>query len=311
MEIKTLPMLPDKYENKAIRFYDKGTHCELIFTDDFNLPSSGQMHDGIEANTLITDIVTDLRRANKDKEIHIFVSSFGGYVIGLNMFLQELMQFKHRVGINIGTACSCGFMLLAYCEELYTSPFAEFMYHSMFSVNGGKVTEVKKRNEFDEKLWKLIVQNSYVNEMLTPDELKLAETSEVWLTGADLINRGVAADYTFYNYRNFPLYADNEFYVIGNEVYRQEGQSFVKYVKEKSTKKEPNEYSYCYILNKLNMLGLEESDLNTIEEIPEKPESTKNKSKSKKTKTTKTETESEKPESTKKSKRKPKKSEEK
>ena len=72
MEIKTLPMLPDKYENKAIRFYDKGTHCELIFTDDFNLPSSGQMHDGIEANTLITDIVTDLRRANKDKEIHIF-----------------------------------------------------------------------------------------------------------------------------------------------------------------------------------------------------------------------------------------------
>lgn len=46
----------DKYKDESIRFEDKENHYELIFTDEFNIPSSGMMFDS-KSYTLITDIV--------------------------------------------------------------------------------------------------------------------------------------------------------------------------------------------------------------------------------------------------------------
>lgn len=236
----------DKYANKAIRFVDKGAYYELIFTDDFNMPSSGG--GTMPPDTLVTDIITDLRNANKDKELHIFVGSYGGYVSCLNMLLQQVKGFKYRVGVNLGTACSCGFMLLANCDELYTSPFSEFMYHCMWGVSVGKVTEIKNKNQFDAKWWKMLVENSFIKDILTPDELKLGETSEVWLSGQDLIDRGVAMDYEQYATRPIPTYIPNVF-AINDDLYRKEGDYYVKYVKEKPFKKnQNNKFTYEDIL---------------------------------------------------------------
>lgn len=55
-----------KYDNENIRFLDKGSHYELIFTDDFVTPPSNISRNGFSAisprisgTSLLTDIIMD------------------------------------------------------------------------------------------------------------------------------------------------------------------------------------------------------------------------------------------------------------
>ena len=243
----------DKYKDQNVRFYDKEDHYELIFADDFIVPSSGKWFPGDKQESNILDIVQDLRNADKSKELHIFVGSFGGYVACLNMILQNILEFEYRVGINMGMADSCGFMLLCCCNEIYTSPFCEFMYHEMSGLTIGKVQEQKSSVMYQERWWELLVNASFVKNILTAEELKRGETSEVFLTGQELINRKVMMPYNSYKKRNSITKANNEFIVIGDQVFRRVGNIYKKYSEDKPCKKNNNnEFSYIdlvYIAN--------------------------------------------------------------
>ena len=244
----------DKYRDKAIRFYDKGTHYELIYTDDFNHPTSGD--DITKPNTVLTDILLDMRNANKDKELHIFVGSYGGAVSCLAMLMQQVLEFKYRVGINLGTACSCGFMLLACCNEIYASCYSEFLYHDMSALMWGKVGELSRSASYFQKVWDELVNSTFVSQILTPEELELGKTSEVFLTGSELIARRTVMDYALYQTRTIPITSNDEFYVIGDSVYRKCGNLYKKYVAEKPCKKNNNNtYSYSHIL--LENMGIQ------------------------------------------------------
>lgn len=235
----------DKYNNKALRFLDKGDHYELIFNDCFETPTDGILGD--RPYTVITDIILDMKDADKTKELHIFVGSYGGSVHCLNMLIQQITQFNHVVGINLGYACSCGFMVLMFCNEIYTTEYATFLYHDMSSLMYGKVSENKNTVLWQEKWWSIIKEKSNINNFLTPEELKLGETSEVWLTGKDLIDRGLVNPYEFYTVRVIPKSLDNEFYQINNEIYRKEKGRFVKYNKSNSKN---NSLTYCEFVRK-------------------------------------------------------------
>lgn len=217
----------DKYKDKLIKFIDKGNRYELIFSDYFQHTSNGLGES--QTNTVLTDLIVDLKEADKNKEIHIFVGSYGGYVTTLNMLLQQISQFNHKVGINLGYACSCGFMLLAYCDEIYASPYSMFMYHSMSSIAIGKISELKNTVDFDQKWQKLLIEKSRIHQLLTEDELKLGETTEVWLTGQDLIDRNVVLPYEQYLTRVPIVPDDHSFYVIKDQVYRKEKDKFILY----------------------------------------------------------------------------------
>jgi len=235
----------DKYKDKAIRFADKGDYYELIFTDDFMPPSSGT-YDGQKNYTLITDIITDMRNADKDKELHIFIGSYGGAVTCLNMIFQQVLSFNYRVGINLGMADSCGWMLYFTCHERYTSSFSQFMYHEMSGLRYGKVKELEADVKFCKEWWNELFNKTFTKEILTSDELKLGETSEVWLTGAELIKRGHAKDYSEYINRKTLKKAMNV-YDIDGKLYLKDGDKFIKY--QKSSKNE--EYTYSELLKKL------------------------------------------------------------
>lgn len=237
----------EKYKDRAIRFIDKTTHYELIFTDDFVTPSSGSFDDSSKSYTLITDVVTDMRNANKDKELHIFIGSYGGQVSALNMIYQQVLTFKYRVAINLGMADSCGWMLYFVCHERYTSPFSQFMFHSMSSFSFGKVQENKNHNHFDEKWWKILLSNTCTEKVLTKDELKLGETSEVWLVGQDIIDRGFAKDYNEYLSRKSLVKNDNVF-TVDDKIYVKEDDKYIKY--QKSNKSES--FTYEELIKKIN-----------------------------------------------------------
>lgn len=200
-----------KYARQAIRWEDKGDHYELIFTDDFVTPSSAglRQNNGFIAlnpgSALLTDIVMDMRDGNKHKEVHVFVGSFGGEVAALNMILQQLLTYDYRVGINLGTACSCGWMLLFACQERYVSPFSQAMYHDMSTICGGKHSELQRNAEYMARWQKELLRITDTVNVLTEKELELGRTTEVWLTGRELIERGAAKDYNDYLNRRMPM----------------------------------------------------------------------------------------------------------
>lgn len=235
----------DKYKDKSIRFEDKGNYYELIFTDDFNIPSSGTMFNG-KSYMLITDIVTDMRNANHDKELHIFISSFGGAVHALNMIFQCALEFKYRVAINMGMADSCGWMPTFICQERYGSPWCEYMYHEMSMITFGKTVESKNQTEFASKWWKELLEKTYTHEVLTAEERKLGETSEVWFTGAELIKRGAIKDYSEYKDRKAP--ANSDCLKVGDSIYVKDGDKYILYKKDKDKKK----IDYCELLKEVN-----------------------------------------------------------
>ena len=200
-----------KYARQAIRWEDKGDHYELIFTDDFVTPSSAGLRqsNGLIAfnsgSALLTDIVMDMRNGNKHKEVHVFVGSFGGEVAALNMILQQLLTYDYRVGINLGTACSCGWMLLFACQERYVSAFSQAMYHDMSTVCGGKHSELQRNAEYMARWQKELLKITDTVKVLTEKELELGRTTEVWLTGRELIERGAAREYSEYLNRKIPM----------------------------------------------------------------------------------------------------------
>ncbi|MBQ7395637.1 MAG: ATP-dependent Clp protease proteolytic subunit [Lentisphaeria bacterium] len=200
-----------KYDFQAIRWLDKIDHYELIFTDDFVTPTSGSGRPGkiplsfSHGNSILTDVITDMREGNKSKEVHVFVGSFGGEVAALNMILQQLITYEHRVGINLGTACSCGWMLLFACQERYVSPFSQAMYHDISSYCGGKHAELQLSAEFMGRWQDELLKITDTANVLTEKELELGRTTEVWLTGKDLIDRGAAKDYSKYLTRQIPV----------------------------------------------------------------------------------------------------------
>lgn len=200
----------NKYDSQAIRWIDKGDHYELIFTDNFVTPSSSAGFPGGSfgsfrcGSALLTDIIMDMRDGNKAKEVHVFVGSFGGEVAALNMILQQLLTYEYRVGINLGTACSCGWMLLFACQERYVSPFSQAMYHDISCICGGKHSELKLNAEFMGRWQDELLKITDTTKVLTEKELELGRTSEVWLTGQQLIERGAAKDYNEYLTRSIP-----------------------------------------------------------------------------------------------------------
>ncbi len=218
-----------KQDGGAIQFKDCDDHYELIFTDDFIVPSSGSFSSESKSYTLITNIVNEMRKANHEKELHVFIASFGGHAHALNMMLQQVLEFKYRVSINLGMADSAGWMLMFACQERYGSPFSEYMYHEMSGFECGKNKEIKHVNEFCIKWWDELLSKTDTRKVLTGEELKLGETTEVYFTGAELISRGAIKDYAEYTKRKIP--SKTTCWKVGDDLYMQEDGEYVKYVK--------------------------------------------------------------------------------
>ena len=224
----------NKYDNRPIRWLDKKDHYELIFTDDFITPSSGFWDGPMDnGNSQLTDIVLDMRAGDKSKEVHVFVGSFGGEVAALNMILQQLLTYEYRVGINLGTACSCGWMLLFACQERYVSPFSQAMYHDISHVAFGKHNEIQRSAEHCSKWQQQLLKATDAAKILTEKEVELGKTTEVWFTGAELIERGAAKDYSEYLNRSIPMPSGILYYVAGKHFVRN-GQAWFEVTVDES-----------------------------------------------------------------------------
>ena len=219
----------DRYDNKPIRFYDKGDRYELWFMDDFNIPGSGNMWENGKEYTLLCDIAEELHNGDANKELHIFIWSYGGALDSLSTILQCIEKYRRKVAINLGCADSCGWMLFFSCDERYAARHSGFLYHEPSCFMFGKQEENANIIDFQRKRLAAIFINDMLRKYLTEDEKKLGQTSEVWLTGDEMIQRGGCKDYALYRKRIAPKAINNEFFSFDNKVFRYDNGMMYEY----------------------------------------------------------------------------------
>ena len=212
------PIDNSKYDHKPIKFFDKDDHYELYFVGEFE-------HDN-DNNSVLADLLVDLKEANKDKELHIFINSYGGYVCTLTMLLTMVLRFKHRITVCTGVAMSCGLNLWACGHERYCTEFSDFLHHDMSELTWGKGVELKHTADELIELNRQVDKACGIDQIFTPEELKLAETSEVRLTGLTMITRGVAKSISEYDNRTIP--SKKEVYEVDDKLYELKDNKYYK-----------------------------------------------------------------------------------
>lgn len=181
--------------NSKIRLITKPDKYELWFTTEFSCISIGQQ------NAVFTQLLYDLHHADKNKELHIFISSVGGSIDTLTSMLPSIKQFTRVVTIALGEVCSCGFILWACGHERYASPISAMLHHAVNALVGGSPSSLLSYSDLLNDLVDTLLEQTFINDILTPEEIELAKTSDVWILGKDLIARGAAFDVATYKNR--------------------------------------------------------------------------------------------------------------
>lgn len=246
-------MLPfnkdDNYFKEPVCFKDCESHYELIYTGEFE--SIGRN------STEMTNLLRDLKDGDKDKELHILISSIGGDVENLILILQQVLQYNHRVTVCCGAALSAGFMLWATGHEKYVSPYSELMYHTIFSGYAGKGVELTAYGNHIERLTSKIMEAVNMSDLISEDDMQKGKSTEVWYTGEDFINSGKAKDYSEYVKREIPLGA--VVILAGNRFFAKSSiNGYVELIVNPEC-----EYSYNDLLN-IHQQSLEDEEVDMI-----------------------------------------------
>ena len=182
-----------------IQFRDTGGHYELSFMTDFVAPTSGDIEVEAYPYYLSVDAVRQMAEADKGRELHVVINSFGGSAETLTMLLQQVLSFKWRVGICTGTACSAAMMLFFSCQERYVSPFSQLMYHELsVYVGQEKASNAVNLAQASERWWNEIVNSTAIGDFLTEDDRRQGKAADIYFTGRQVIERGAAMDYSEY-----------------------------------------------------------------------------------------------------------------
>jgi len=238
----------DDYFKEPVCFKDCEDHYELIYTGEFE--SIGRN------STEMTNLLRDLKNGDKDKELHILISSIGGDVENLILILQQVLQYNHRVTVCCGAALSAGFILWATGHEKYVSPYSELMYHTIYSGYEGKGVELTTYGNHIERLTSKLMEAVNMQDLISEEDMQKGKSTEVWYTGEDFINNGKAKDYSEYVKREIPIGAivilsGGRFFAKSSE------NSYVELIVNADT-----EYTYKDLLE-IN----QEQQTETIEEI--------------------------------------------
>ena len=218
---KELNVSDDKYKDKPLKFRDCGDHYELVFADLFMHPDKDY--------TVATEIMIDLKDADKNKEIHVYINSDGGCCSNLSMIVQQLLEFHHCVTIVIGNAISAGFVLFCCGKERYVSAYSELMFHGITAFAFNKASEISAIGKHVEGLERTLFDAVDIRDILIDAEIEKGKTTEIWFLGEEMIKRGVAKDFSKFKERAMPT--KEEFLSKNNRYFHFEDNIFVEYKK--------------------------------------------------------------------------------
>lgn len=252
----------DEYFKQPVCFKDCEDHYELIYTGAFE--SIGRQ------SWEITNLLQDLKKGDKDTELHIFISSMGGDCENLSLVLQQVLQYNYRVTVCCGAALSAGFILWACGHEKYVSPYSELMYHTIYSGYEGKGMELTEYGNHIERLTSQLIDAVNMKDLISEQDMQKGKSTEVWYIGEDFIKSGKAKNYSEYEKRKIP---SGEMVVLaGDRLFAKCDKNYVELIVDSE-----KEYSYKEILE-MNQ------EKNQIEQVSSEQEQVKHKKRKKRLK---------------------------
>lgn len=206
----------EKYDGKPIKFIERPDHYELIFSQDFKTEESDL--------SIHADLINDIKEADKEKEIHVWINSNGGDTSVMMLIISLIRDFDHVVTIGLGAVCSAGFVLWSLGKERYLDENTTCVYHSITYFCGSRPTDVEDASSYLKKFQES--SDLFVSDVLTEEEMKIGKMRDVYLMGYELIERGAAIPYGHYKDREsfVPVVAcrfSEDIYVNVNGLYHQ------------------------------------------------------------------------------------------
>ena len=147
------------------------------------------LDDDIDEPKRYRQIVTILREAEVGDEIVLQVASWGGYLDGAILLINELLATKALTKAIIHTAGSAATLIAFACDEVKTFSFATIMVHNFSVSQQGKGREIRVKAEFDRRQFELLCNKLYAG-ILTDKEISdLQDDQDIWLLGGELLER--------------------------------------------------------------------------------------------------------------------------
>ena len=163
------------------------------------------------------NVLETLRKSDHDQEIHVNISSPGGYTVALSDLATEIRSFRHVVTVVTGFAASCGFLLMALGDEIYVSPSATLLFHSASIELDGNANVIDRESDFLKRMWAQNVDAYRLKRILTDEEIAEGYHTDIKFLGSELIARKAVFPYGMYLNRRHPKMI--KAYCVGKEVY--------------------------------------------------------------------------------------------
>lgn len=135
----------------------------------------------------------------------VYVNSIGGRVDTLTEIINVSKKFDVVITVCNGQASSAGFMIWCTGDIRVTDELAEHMFHREGWGMGGKTDQILDRAEFAKRHFERIV-HEWCGDVVDEEQLEKARTTEVWISGHELIEQGKAISWEqFYQRDTTPL----------------------------------------------------------------------------------------------------------
>lgn len=182
----------------------EGKYVKLNFFEDFR---------EIEEYLFIIKKLEDL--SEKYNIIVVDINSSGGYMQTLTHLVNVIRKFDFVITCNSSVCLSAGFILWCLGDIRLCYPYSEFMWHreswGMYNKTGAQ----KRYANHNEKIYEIFIKD-IVSDVLTDEQIKLGEETEVWLLGDEMIGQQIATDATSFD-MSIILDNDHKTCIIGNK----------------------------------------------------------------------------------------------
>ena len=142
-----------------------------------------------------------LNLSSEYSTIAVFINSVGGDADTFIELLSILKRFDNIITIGSGSVCSAGFMTWCIGHVRVVQDYTSLMAHrETYSVHG-KGTLHREIYNCIQNNFKKAAEDIYEG-ILTEEEMVKIESTDIWLTYQDMLDRGVAISWDTFCYRD-------------------------------------------------------------------------------------------------------------
>jgi len=136
------------------------------------------------------DWFNEIRHANSNDVVKIYINSPGGDLFTMIQFLRVLRESKaHIIGSVEGACMSAATVILLACDSYEISDHSNFMVHNYSGGAFGKGGEMKDQLAFESKWAEGFLHDVY-KDFLTESEItSMLDGKDIWMSSGEVIDR--------------------------------------------------------------------------------------------------------------------------